>query len=55
MRFDGALVNGNSALTEETPKSSLAPFTVCGHSKKTALCNQIADRHQEPHHASTVI
>ena len=25
MRFDGALVNGNSALTEETPKSSLAP------------------------------
>ena len=34
---DGALMNGVSALIKETPESSLAPYTMWGHSKKRAI------------------
>ena len=38
----GAFVNGISALTKETPESSLSG----GHSEKSAACNQEVGSHQ---------
>ena len=35
---DGALMSGISGLEKETLESSLIPFTMWGHSKKTAIC-----------------
>ena len=42
-------MNRISALTKETPESSLTPSTVLGHSEKMAK-NQEADPHQTLNH-----
>ena len=52
---DGALMNGISNLIKATPKSSLPPSAVWGHSEKTAVCEPGSRLSPDTKSANTLI